>query len=182
MLGWWWSLGRLGIEIFEEDVEPRRVGAGVALGVAIGLVPKDNLVALVLACVLYTIRVNVPLGTLAAVATSAVAIWLDPLAHLAGAWLLENESLRPVWETLAAAPIVPWTRFDNTVAMGSFVLALLAFGPVHWSAAKFTAAYGPGIGRWWRSTRWGRRATPQDGAPPAGAGLPGRSTLAEGST
>lgn len=42
---------------------PRRIALGVALGMLVGLLPKDNLTAAALGVVLLTFRVNLAAGT-----------------------------------------------------------------------------------------------------------------------
>jgi uncharacterized protein (TIGR03546 family) len=44
--------------------------------------------------------------------------------------LVQTEGLAPLWTALYNAPLVPFTRFNNTVVLGSLVIALALFLPV----------------------------------------------------
>jgi uncharacterized protein (TIGR03546 family) len=49
-------------------------------------------------------------------------VGLDALIDAVGTALLRQDSLRDVWTSLYNMPVVPWTRFNNSMVLGSFVL------------------------------------------------------------
>ena len=53
-----------------------------------------------------------------------VAYLLDPITNYLGRTTLESESLRPLYTIMYNMPLVPLTRFNNSIVMGS---ALLGF-------------------------------------------------------
>lgn len=109
---------------------PRQLAHGVALGALVGLVPKDNLIAVALMTVLCAARINLGAGMLAAFAFSWIGVLVDPLSHRAGLWLLQQDSLAPFWTWLYNLPVVPWTRFNNTVVLGSLVVGIALYYPL----------------------------------------------------
>jgi len=111
------------------DNSPNQMALGFALGVVIGLVPKGNLIAISLMVILGAVRVNLGIGMLTAFVFSWAGMLLDPLTHRIGQALLTAESLLPFWTELYNQPLAPWTRFNNTVVLGSFVLGLLLMIP-----------------------------------------------------
>ena len=113
------------------ETSPKQLALGVAIGLVIGLVPKGNLTALFLINVLCVLRVNLLTGMLAALLFSFVGIATDPLSHRIGLSLLTAESLQPVWTYLYDVPLVPWTNFNNTIVLGSFVLGLTLSYPAY---------------------------------------------------
>lgn len=123
----------------------RQLAAGLALGVMVGLVPKGNLTAVVLAMVLFALRVNLGTGLLSAFVVSLAAPWLDPLSHAIGYALLTFGPLEPVWARLYDLPLVPWTAFNNTVVLGSFVLGAALAYPVYRASEPIFARYQPTI-------------------------------------
>ena len=105
--------------------------------------PKGNLTAVALMVVLCASRVNLGAGLLSAFAFSWVGLATDPLAHQVGQRLLSAEALTPIWTTLYDTPLVPWTDFNNTVVLGSFLLGLAVFYPCYRLSRPLFARYAP---------------------------------------
>jgi uncharacterized protein (TIGR03546 family) len=120
------------VSLFTAAGSPRQIAFGVALGATIGLVPKGNLTAALLAILLLSLRVNLTAGTAAAVLFSWLGVWTDPLAHRIGSAILTHTAVQPVGAYLFDLPFVPWTALNNTVVLGSLVLGLVLFYPVYW--------------------------------------------------
>jgi uncharacterized protein (TIGR03546 family) len=110
---------------------PSELAWGLALGLAIGLVPKGNLVSIVLIGLLVSLRVNHGMAALAAVMTSFLAIRFDPWTHQLGADILQSQRVRETMERWWDAPLVPWTDLNNTVVMGSTVIGLVSVVPTY---------------------------------------------------
>src|SRR5690606_34811882 len=113
---------------------PRQIAMGFALGVVLGLIPKGNLLAVFMATLLLSLRVNKSAGMLSAVLVSFGAYLCDPLADRIGSALLLSPALKPLWTWLYNLPVVPWTDFNNTVVLGSFVLGWMLVYPVYRAA------------------------------------------------
>ncbi len=133
------------------DATPKQMALGCALGIAIGLVPKGNLIAIALMVVLGALRVNLAVGVLTAFCVSWMGIFIDPFSHQIGLEVLNHDSLKNFWTELYNLPFVPWTRFNNTVVMGSTVLGLALVLPVYWATqplfAKYTPKWGDKVAR-----------------------------------
>ena len=54
-----------------------------------------------------------------------IAFLFDPVADVLGRRVLETESLRPAFVHLYNMPIIPMTRFNDSVVMGSMVISLI---------------------------------------------------------
>ena len=63
-----------------------------------------------------------------------VGFLLDPVFHRIGASLLQAPSLRPLWTAMYNTPLVPYTNFNNTVVLGSFVGWLVLAVPIFFGA------------------------------------------------
>lgn len=125
------------------DNTPNQMALGLALGLVIGLVPKGNLIAISLMVILGSVRVNLGVGMLTALAVSWVGILVDPLTNWIGLSLLKHDSLIPLWTDLARRPLAPWTDFNNTIVLGSLVLGLLLLVPAWLSSRPVFAKYTP---------------------------------------
>ncbi len=128
-----------------DEATPRRLAAGFALGIVIGLVPKGNLTAIALMIVLCGTKVNLGAGMLSAFLFSWVGTITDPLTHQIGLALLTWESLEPMWTALYNTPVMPWTDFNNTIVLGSLVLGLLIAYPAYRLVEPPTRRYTPPV-------------------------------------
>ena len=118
------------VETLTEASSTGQMAWGFALGMWIGLVPKDNLLAFGLLTVLYLLRVNLSAGLMSAFLFSWVGFLLDPVSHQVGELMLTLPALESTWTWLYNQPFVPWTNFNNTVVLGSFVIGAVALYPV----------------------------------------------------
>ena len=126
-----------------EDNTPTQMALGFALGLMIGLVPKGNLIAISLMVVLGALRINLGVGMLTAFAVSWFGPLLDHLTHPIGQILLANESLNPFWTEFYNMPVAPWTKFNNTVVLGSFALGMALVLPAFFISRPVFAKYVP---------------------------------------
>lgn len=121
--------------------DPRHLAAGFALGAALGLLPKGNLLAAGFFLLFFALRVNKGLALMSATFFTPLGYAVDGLAHRIGLALLKSPSLRGVWTALYDLPIVPLTRFNNTVVLGNLVLGLALFAPLYFLFLRFVAWY-----------------------------------------
>lgn len=103
---------------------PSELAWGLALGIAIGLIPKGNLVSVAMIGLLVTLRVNHGMAALSAVAVSFLAFRFDPWTHQLGSEVLQSPKTRDLLQRFWDAPFVPWTDLNNTVVMGSTIVGL----------------------------------------------------------
>ena len=121
--------------------DPRHLAAGFALGAMLGLVPKGNLLAASFFLLFFFLRVDKGMAFLSALAFTAVAWAADPLAHRLGWALLTAKPLNGLWAALYDLPVVPLTRFNNTVVLGNLVLGLALLFPLYFGFLRFVAYY-----------------------------------------
>ncbi|WP_425395526.1 TIGR03546 family protein [Aeoliella sp.] len=135
---------------------PRQVAWGFTLGMMLGMVPKGNLIALVLGMLLCALRVNKPAGLLAVAMFSAVSPLCDGLTHKIGYKLLHQPALQDFYAWLYDQPLGPFIGFHNTVTIGSLLLALYISYPCYYGAQQAFTKFGPPLGRWIVRYRLGR--------------------------
>ncbi|MCD4812962.1 TIGR03546 family protein [bacterium] len=128
-------------KVLQSDASPWQVAVAAALGVVLGMQPANGPQSLVLFICIFFLNVNIGAAFLSAALFALVGGLLDPVAHKIGYALLSgNETLTPLWTSFANMPIVPFTRFNNTVVLGSLILGLLLFVPVM-LATKYLIVY-----------------------------------------
>lgn len=123
------------------DGDPSAAAAGFALGAALGLLPAGNLIAVLVLVLLFFFRVDKSMAALAAIVFTPIGYLLDRPAHWVGYALLTWGPLGPLWTWLYNLPIVPWTRFNNTVVLGTLVFGLVLYYPLYRLCLRAIFAY-----------------------------------------
>ena len=118
-------------DAFFSSDSARQLAAGVTLGLFLGLIPKGNLISVGLSLALFGTMVNLGAGMITAIAVSLIAQFTDPFAHEIGAQVLTQQHLAVLWQWLASLPVIPWTRFNNTVVMGNLIIGCLLAVPTY---------------------------------------------------
>ena len=130
---------------------PRQVAVGIALGACIGLTPLLNLHNLVIISLIALLNVSFGGGMLGIAFFTPFGFALDPIFHRVGLGLLNSPGLRSMWTTWFNTPIVPFTNFNNSVVLGSFVSWLVLAIPIYflarWGIAKYRATIGDMVRR-----------------------------------
>ena len=133
-------------------MSPRRMAAGLALGTAVGMVPKGNLTAVVLMTLLCALRINLAAGLFAVFVVSIIASFADPLFHEIGYAVLTAEALQETWTWFFNRPLAAWTDLNNTVVMGSLVCSRVLLIPNHflfkWLVVRYRDSWVHAIQRW----------------------------------
>jgi uncharacterized protein (TIGR03546 family) len=129
------------------DGTPLQIGLGAALGAALGLTPIANVHNVVVLALLLVLNVSFGAGMLAWGLFVPLGFALDPLFDRIGHRLLvETPALTPLWTSWFNAPLMPYTNFNNTVVLGSFVGWLVLFVPivllVKLLVVRYRATYG----------------------------------------
>ena len=117
--------------LFLKETKPQQIALAVAFGVMLGLMPKANLLALMLVLALFLLRCNLGFGILAAALVSLATVRLDAKIDLLGTKLLTNASVIDLEATLFQYPLFAWTTLNNTVSLGSFVAGVVTFLPIY---------------------------------------------------
>jgi uncharacterized protein (TIGR03546 family) len=120
------------IRILRSAATPAQIASGFILGMIIGLTPLWSLHNLVIFILIVVLNVNIGMALFSFAIFSAFAYVLDPLFHQFGFFILVDLSnLRALWTTLYNYPIIPLSKFNNTVVMGSLVSSVLLLFPVY---------------------------------------------------
>jgi uncharacterized protein (TIGR03546 family) len=125
---------------------PGQVAAGIMLGAGIGLTPLLSAHNLVLFAAIVLLNVSFGGGMLGMALFTPVAFALDPVFDRVGLALLSAPGLRGLWTDWYNIPLVPYTNFNNSVTLGSFVVWLATMVPIfflaRWGIARYRATYG----------------------------------------
>lgn len=120
---------------------PGQVALGISLGAGIGLTPLLNPHNLVLFVAIVLLNVSFAAGMLGLALFTPAGFLLDPLFDRVGRRLLEAPGLQPVWTGWYNVPLLPYTNFNNSITLGSFVVWLATAVPVYLLAERGVAHY-----------------------------------------
>jgi uncharacterized protein (TIGR03546 family) len=125
---------------------PGQVAAGLMLGAGIGLTPLLSAHNLVLFAAIVLLNVSFGGGMLGMALFTPLGFVLDPLFDKIGSALLNAPGLREFWTALYNLPLVPFTNFNNTVTLGSFVFWVVTAVPIYflgkWAIRRYRETYG----------------------------------------
>ncbi len=141
------------LQILNRGAAPWQISCGIALGAIVGLTPTVNLHNVAVLLVVLLLNVNLPSALLGWGVFGAFSILLDPLFHRVGLFFLTDvPMLTPLWTLLYNTPIVPWTRFNNTLVLGSLLMALLLFWPLFffgiWGVKQYRERLMVAVAKW----------------------------------
>ncbi|MFQ3675299.1 MAG: TIGR03546 family protein [Endomicrobiia bacterium] len=130
------------IKLLQSNISPNELAGGVVIGMFIGLTPffsLINVIALIFAIIL---NVNFASVMFAIPVFSLIGLVTDFFADKIGYLLLVKiESLTPFWTKLYNMPIVPFTKFYNTVVLGNLVISIFIAIPVFLITKKLVVLY-----------------------------------------
>lgn len=132
---------------------PSQMAFGLAMGMLIGLIPKDSLFVYFFGVALLCTTANLFWATAGAFCFTWIGHWISPISHQVGLYVLTFDSLEPTWAYLIEQPFVAWTRFDHTIVTGSLLIGLVAFWPVYQLSKALFDTYAPKISRRFKRSR-----------------------------
>lgn len=128
-------------KMLNSDQGENSIAAGLALGVILGFAPFISLQFLLVLLLCFFFRIQLGAAFLSAFFFKLIAWTVGPLADILGQSLLENESLRPLLTEMYNMPLLPMTRFNNSVVMGSLVISILLSLPLFFIFKKMILKY-----------------------------------------
>ncbi len=116
-------------KLLNSETGHNQIAAGMACGFILGFAPFMSLQTLIVLVILLVFRIQIGAAFISAFFFKFIAFLLDPVCDRLGQLALENGSLKGLWTQLYHMPIVPFTRFNNSIVMGSMILTI-ALSPI----------------------------------------------------
>ncbi len=113
------------LKMLNSETGHNQIAAGIAAGFILGMTPMLSLQTFLVFLCVFFFRIQFGAAGLAAFFFKFVAYLLDPAFHAVGAQVLEVHSLQSLFTAMYNMPLVPLTRFNNTIVMGSGVVTIL---------------------------------------------------------
>jgi uncharacterized protein (TIGR03546 family) len=148
------------IKTLHSEGSPRQVALGIALGAGLGLTPLVNLHNLLILTLLIILNVSFGAGLLGWALFTPIGFLLDPVFDRLGRLLLvDTPALTGLWTTWYNIPGVPYTNFNNTVVLGSFLGWVALAVPIYFLARWALIRYRETVGARVRQSRFYQAVT-----------------------
>ncbi|MBL7716694.1 MAG: TIGR03546 family protein [Bdellovibrionales bacterium] len=128
-------------KLLNSDKGTNQIAAGIACGFILGMSPILSLQALLVFFLMFFFRIQIGAAFLFAAFFKGIAYLLDPAFHELGSAILELPSLQPLYTQMYNMPLVPFTRFNNSIVMGAGVFAIAMTPVVFFIGKKMIATY-----------------------------------------
>ena len=106
------------------NAKKSEVAAGLTWGLCLGLIPAGNLFWIALFFVSFFFRHNHWLKLIAMVVMIIISQAVFRLTDIVGWWVLNIDSLQPIYTKWYNMPFVPFTNFNNTLVAGGLVASV----------------------------------------------------------
>lgn len=129
------------IKLLNSDTGKISLALGMTCGFILGMTPVLSLHSLLIFLILFFFRIQIGAALVTAFFFKFVAYLMDPVFHSVGSKFLEMESLQGILTQLYNMPIIPYTRFNNSIVMGSAVVTFALSPFVYILSAMFITKY-----------------------------------------
>lgn len=129
------------------------ISVGFACGLILGFSPLLSLQSLLVFLVILVFKVQFAAALLGAAGFKLLSLPLTSVFHYVGDFVLGIGFLEPLYTTLYNLPIVPMTRFYDTVVMGAAIVSLLLAYPVYRLAELLVDRYRSTVLAWLKESR-----------------------------
>jgi uncharacterized protein (TIGR03546 family) len=109
---------------------PGEVASGIAFGLFLALLPPNNLLWPVLFAVTFFLRLNLGAEIAALGLFRLIVPMADPAIDALGYTILTAPPLQPFFASLYEMPLLPFTRFNNSIVMGGFAAGIVLWFPM----------------------------------------------------
>lgn len=113
------------LKLLNSETGTYQIATGIACGFVLGMSPFFSIQSFLIFFLLFIFRIQIGAALTSAFFFKFIAYLLDPIFDIVGKKLLEEASLQDLWTTMYNLPIVPFTKFNNSIVMGSGATALL---------------------------------------------------------
>lgn len=142
------------LKMLNSETGHNSLAAGVAAGFILGMSPMLSLQSLLVLICIFVFRIQMGAAFLAAFFFAFIAWILDPMFHGLGSSILEMSALEPLFTAMYNMPLVPLTRFNNSIVMGAGVLAILLSPVIYFLSLYLILKYRSTVLAWIKQTKF----------------------------
>jgi len=129
------------LKLLNSNSKASQIANSFCIGMILGLMPKNNLLWFLILVFFMFVRIHKACYGIMILLGALISPCLDPLFDKVGYAVLTFAPMENAFANLLDVPFVGFTRFNNTVVMGSLVCGLIAYIPVFFLAEGFVYAW-----------------------------------------
>lgn len=118
------------LKALNSNRNPSEVAHAFCMGVILGFMPKDNALWFLVFVFFLFVRINKPCYLIVTAVVSLFAWACDPVFNSIGYSVLTFPKFENFFSWLLDLPFVNFTKFNNTIVMGSLVSGLVLYIPL----------------------------------------------------
>lgn len=118
------------LQALNSNRNPSEIANACCMGVLLGFMPKDNALWFLIFVFFFFVRINKPCYLLVTLLMSQLAWYLDPMFSSVGYTVLTHPAFVDLFGWILEVPFVGFTRFNNSIVMGSLVISLAVYIPL----------------------------------------------------
>lgn len=118
------------LNALNSNKNPSEIANAFCVGLILGFMPKDNALWFIIFIFFFFVRVHQPTYVIITFLVSQLAWLLDPLFNIVGYKILTIEQLSGFYGWILEIPFVGFTKFNNTIVMGSLACGLALYFPM----------------------------------------------------
>ncbi len=122
------------LKALNTNVNSAELAHAFSCGFILGFMPKNNVFWYLVFIFILFIKINKPVYLLAVLLSSFIAPFADSYFDTVGYAFLTIPELSDIFAKLIEIPFVGFTKFNNTVVMGSFLCGLILYIPLYFIA------------------------------------------------
>jgi len=126
---------------FNSSQTPWQMSLALAMGMAMGLTPYSGIQTIVLIFAAFIINIHIGLFLVSSTLFAGVAYLADPYFEQLGFLLLNSEFLKEFFTSLYNSGLFRLTYFNNTLVLGSNVIAFMLLLPMFFILNKLVYVY-----------------------------------------
>lgn len=113
------------LKVLNSETGEKQIAVGICCGLILGFAPVFSLQTILVLIVILVFRVQAGAAFTSAFFFALVAYIFDPIFDIVGGHVLEIQALFPLYAKLYNLPIIPFTKFYNSVVMGAGIISIL---------------------------------------------------------
>ena len=129
------------LKLLNSETGHNQIAAGIAAGFILGMTPMLSLQTFLVFICIFFFRIQAGAAFLAAFFFAFAGWLLDSVFHSVGSAVLEIPSLQGLFTTMYNVPLLPLTRFNNTIVMGSGVVTIVLSPVVYFVSRMLILKY-----------------------------------------
>jgi len=138
--------------LLSSDIEPSQLSLGITLGFIAGLSPVLSSQSLLVFVLLISLRVNVSIFVISFGLISLIAYLADALLIMIGFSVLNMPELSAMFTDMYNIGLWRFLNFNNTVAMGSLVVSIVAAVPCYFLSHYLIVKYRSSVVEKWKQS------------------------------